>query len=128
MVYEWGMSDRMGPIKYTEEHDSMMGSESVVTASGTTRRELDEEVRAIIDGAYNRARTLIMQHKDVLVKIAQALLEHETLDGGQVKMLLGGGDMPPRTPTVTIRKDDLEKEARPTSVATPSEALQPKLA
>jgi cell division protease FtsH len=36
MVYEWGMSDRMGPIKYTEEHDSMMGQESVVTASGTT--------------------------------------------------------------------------------------------
>jgi len=128
MVYEWGMSDRMGPIKYTEEHDSMMGPESVVTASGTTRRELDEEVRAIIDGAYNRARTLIMQHKDVLVKIAQALLEHETLDGGQVKMLLGGGDMPPRTPTVTIIKDDLAKEARPTAMPTPSEALQPKLA
>ena len=128
MVYEWGMSDRMGPIKYTEEHDSMMGPESVVTASGTTRRELDEEVRAIIDGAYNRARTLIMQHKDVLVKIAQALLEHETLDGAQVKMLLGGGDMPPRTPTVTIIKDDLAKEPRPLVIPTPSEALTPKLA
>jgi cell division protease FtsH len=128
MVYEWGMSDRMGPIKYTEEHDSMMGPESVVTASGTTRRELDEEVRAIIDGAYGRARTLIVQHKEVLEKIARALLEHETLDGGQVKMLLDGGDMPPRTPTVSIHKDDAAREVRPLTVPAPGDALQPKLA
>lgn len=128
MVYEWGMSDRMGPIKYTEEHDSMMGSESMVTASGTTRRELDEEVRAIIDGAYGRARSLIVQHAEVLEKIARALLEHETLDGGQVKMLLDGGDIPPRTPTVSIHKDDAAREARPLSVPPSGDALQPKLA
>ncbi len=131
MVYEWGMSDRMGPIKYTEEHDSMMGSESVVVASGTTRRELDEEVRVIIDSAYNRARTLIESHREVLEKIARALLEHETLDGGQVKHLLGGGNIAPRKPTVSISKDEAEaiREAatRPTPAA-PSDALQPKLA
>jgi cell division protease FtsH len=128
MVYEWGMSDRMGPIKYTEEHDSMMGPESVVTASGTTRRELDEEVRAIIDGAYGRARSLIVHHKEVLEKIARALLEHETLDGGQVKMLLDGGDIPPRTPTVAIHKDDAARDVRPLTVPAPGDALQPKLA
>ncbi len=128
MVYEWGMSDRMGPIKYTEEHDSMMGPESVVTASGTTRRELDEEVRAIIDGAYGRARSLIVQHKEVLEKIARALLEHETLDGGQVKMLLDGGDMPPRTPTVSIQKDETARDPRPLTVPAANDALQPKLA
>ena len=128
MVYEWGMSDRMGPIKYTEEHDSMMGPESVVTASGTTRRELDEEVRAIIDGAYGRARHLIVTHKEVLEKIARALLEHETLDGSQVKMLLDGGDMPPRTPTVSIHKDDAVRDARPLTVPAANDALQPKLA
>jgi cell division protease FtsH len=131
MVYEWGMSDRMGPIKYTEEHDSMMGSESVVVASGTTRRELDEEVRVIIDSAYTRARTLIESHREVLEKIARALLEHETLDGGQVKHLLGGGNIAPRKPTVSISKDDAEaiREAASRPAPTvPSDALQPKLA
>jgi cell division protease FtsH len=128
MVYEWGMSDRMGPIKYTEEHDSMMGSESVVLASGTTRRELDEEVRAIIDSQYSRARTLIVTHKEALEKVAQALLEHETLDGGQVKHLLGGGDIAPRKPTVVLTKEETEKVREPRPSAPPSDALQPKLA
>ncbi len=129
MVYEWGMSDRMGPVKYTEEHDSVMGSESVVVASGTTRRELDEEVRLIIDGQYNRARELIQKHRGVLEKIARNLLEHETLDGAQVRLLLDGGDLPPRTPTVAVAKVPASevKEARPTP-APPGEALQPKLA
>jgi len=131
MVYEWGMSDRMGPVKYTEEHDSLSGPESVVTASGATRRELDEEVRSIIDGQYARARELIQKHSAVLEKIAQALLEHETLDGAQVKHLLDGGNIPPRTPTIAITKDEVEKTrdaaARPAPLP-PGEALQPKLA
>ena len=129
MVYEWGMSDRMGPIKYTEDHDSMMGQESVVTASGTTRRELDEEVRVIIDSQYSRARDLILKHREVLEKIATALLEHETLDGAQVKRLLDGGDIPPRTPTVVISKkeaDVLRDTLRPPVGG--GDALQPKLA
>jgi cell division protease FtsH len=90
MVCEWGMSDRMGPIKYTEDHESLLGQETVVAASAVTRRELDEEVRAIIDAQYDRARKLIDEHRFGLERIAQALLERETLDGAQVKALLAG--------------------------------------
>jgi len=106
MVYEWGMSDKMGPVKYTEDRDSIMGPESVVTVSAQTRRELDEEVRKIIDEQFERARKLITDNAGAVERVAKALLEHETLDGAQVKMLMAGGEMPPRKPaTQIIHKD-----------------------
>jgi cell division protease FtsH len=129
MVYEWGMSDKMGPIKYTEDHDSMMGAESVVAVSTTTRRELDEEVRSIIDAQYKRAHMLIEENRDKLERVAKALLEHETLDGSQVKLLLDGGELPPRRSTVAIHKTDGPvREGKAEEKSLPSPALEPKLA
>ena len=129
MVYEWGMSDKMGPIKYTEDHDSLMGSESVVVVSATTRRELDEEVRSIIDVQYKRAHLLIEENRDKLERVARALLEHETLDGAQVKMLLDGGELPPRRPTVLVPKSESSAKDKPdVEKALPGPALEPKLA
>jgi len=130
MVYEWGMSDKMGPIKYTEEHDGLMGHESVVTAGNQTRRELDEEVRSIIDAQYTLAKDLILANRDKLVRIAEALLEHETLDAIQVKHLMDGGEMPPRRPTVIVTKAEIEtKEPRPEPERKATgPALEPKLA
>ncbi len=130
MVYEWGMSDKMGPLKYTEDHDGLMGHESVVTAGNQTRRELDEEVRSIIDTQYALAKDLILANRDKLVRIAEALLEHETLDAIQVKHLMDGGEMPPRRPTVIITKAEIEtKEPRPEPERSATgPALEPKLA
>ena len=102
MVYEWGMSDRMGPIKYTEARDSVGGHEEVVTVSTPTRRELDEEVRRIVDKQFGEARQLIENNKDKLERVAKALLEHETLDAAQVKRLMDGEELPPRRPTVVV--------------------------
>ncbi|MBA3697542.1 MAG: ATP-dependent zinc metalloprotease FtsH [Planctomycetes bacterium] len=130
MVYEWGMSEKMGPLKYTEEHDGLMGHESVVTAGNQTRRELDEEVRSIIDAQYALAKDLILANRDKLVRVAEALLEHETLDVLQVKLLMDGGELPPRRPTVIVTKAEIEtKEPRsePERSAT-GPALEPKLA
>ena len=130
MVYEWGMSEKMGPLKYTEEHDGLMGHESVVTAGNQTRRELDEEVRRIIDAQYSLAKELIQANSDKLVRVAEALLEHETLDVIQVKTLMDGGELPPRRPTVIVTKAELETAAprpEPERPAT-GPALEPKLA
>jgi cell division protease FtsH len=114
MVYEWGMSDKMGPIKYTEDRDGIMGQESVVTVSAQTRRELDEEVRKIIDEQFERAKVLIEGNAPALERVAKALLEHETLDGAQVKMLMAGGEMPPRKPaTQILHKDPAAAPAAP---------------
>ena len=102
MVYEWGMSDRMGPVKYTEAHDGAMGHEEIVSVSTTTRRELDEEVRRIIDQQYAHAKQLIVANRDKLERVAKALLEHETLDSAQVKQLMAGEELPPRRATVLV--------------------------
>jgi cell division protease FtsH len=102
MVYEWGMSERMGPVKYTEAHDSAMGHEEVVAVSAITRRELDEEVRRIIDQQYATAKSVIEANRDKLERVAKALLEHETLDAVQVKKLMAGEELPPRRPTVLV--------------------------
>jgi cell division protease FtsH len=131
MVYEWGMSEKMGPIKYTEEHDGLMGTESVVAASTQTRRELDEEMRKIIDGQYERAKLLIEANADALERVAKALLEHETLDGNQVKTLMAGGEIPPRRSTVTVPKLDPAKEPKTEPKPTPplgGQDLKPRLA
>ncbi|MBA3684689.1 MAG: ATP-dependent zinc metalloprotease FtsH [Planctomycetes bacterium] len=126
MVYEWGMSDKMGPIKYTEEHDGVMGQESVITASAETRRQLDEEVRSIIDAQYARALEVVERNKDAVERIARALLEHETLDANQVKLLIAGGELPPRRPTVTIHKTQDKSEPKPKPETGGGDALQLK--
>jgi cell division protease FtsH len=130
MVYEWGMSEKMGPLKYTQEHDGLLGHESVVSAGTQTQRELDEEVRSIIDKQYAVAKDIIVTNRDKLERIAQALLEHETLDVSQVKVLMEGGDLPPRRPTVVVSKVESEtKGARPeTDRPATGPALEPKLA
>jgi len=130
MVYEWGMSEKMGPIKYTEDREGWGGEESVVMASNATRRELDEEVRGIVDRQFEVAKGLILAHRDGLERVAKALLEHETLDGPQVKFLLEGGELPPRKVTVALTRTEIEAAAKAAAPRpeTPGPALEPKLA
>jgi cell division protease FtsH len=115
MVYEWGMSDRMGPVKYTESHDGAAGQEEIVAVSAATRRELDEEVRRIIDQQYAHARDLIVANRDKLERVAKALLEHETLDCIQVKQLMAGEELPPRRASIIVPsvRESLPPEAKP---------------
>ena len=128
MVYEWGMSDKMGPLKYTESHDGFGGEESVVAVSAVTRRELDEEVRGVIDRQYAHAHDLIVHHRASVERIAKALLEHETLDAGQVRTLLAGGDLPPRAPTVKLPALTEPEPEKPRTGAAASSELRPATA
>jgi cell division protease FtsH len=129
MVMEWGMSAKMGPIKYTEDQESALGSQTVLTASNDTGRELDQEVRVLIDSQYQRAYDMLKVNSDSLERIAKTLLEYETLDAAQVKQLMTGEALPPRTPTVTVRVEDVAKaEAPRPAPSTGGEALEPRLA
>ncbi len=133
MVLEWGMSDAMGPIKYTEDHDSITGPQTVVAVSAQTNRELDQEVRKIIDAQLERAKRLIAENAGAVERVAKALLEHETLDGPQVKFLMGGGELPPRKPATVIVPKEKPPVAEPQPWTKPETGLggsdlQPRLA
>ena len=103
MVNEWGMSDRLGMIRYNaNENEEVFLGHSVTKSknlSDHTAQIVDEEVRKIVDTAYNRAQKVLTEHADELEKLAQALLEYETLSGDDIKtLLLDGGEI--------VRADD----------------------
>jgi len=107
MVTEWGMSEKLGPLKYSDNEEEVFLGHSVTqrkNVSDATARLIDEEIRRIIDAGETTARRILSERLADLHKIADALLEYETLSGEEVKALLrgepiriGGGDVtPPR--------------------------------
>jgi cell division protease FtsH len=101
MVCQWGMSDRLGMVQYGNDNDHLfMGRDMVQRKdySEFTAQEIDTEVKRIINEAYNRAKSLIEQHRDKLEIIANALLEYETLDGEQVNQIVKTGVFTPPPP------------------------------
>ncbi|MDG6095364.1 ATP-dependent zinc metalloprotease FtsH [Acetobacter sp. AN02] len=93
MVTEWGMSERLGLVAYGDNGQEVFLGHSVTQSknvSEDTAREIDEEIRGLIDAAYNRARNLLLEHIDDLHRLANALLEHETLTGEEIRQILRG--------------------------------------
>jgi cell division protease FtsH len=96
MVCELGMSDAVGPIRYTVDADSpFLGKEFRMSQdlSPRTLEMLNQEVRAIIDQQYARAKNLILSHRKHLDAIADGLLKYETLTGEEVSAILRGDDL-----------------------------------
>jgi cell division protease FtsH len=101
MVTEWGMSENMGPLKYTNNEDTMfMGREinRSQNLSQATMKTIDEEVRRIADEQYERARGLVEKHHDALVQIAENLLLYETLHGEEIDDLIAGRKLTRQAP------------------------------
>jgi cell division protease FtsH len=93
MVCEWGMSQKLGPMTFGErEQHIFLGKEisRTIDYSETTAIEIDKEIRKIIDESYNRARAILTEHKDVLIKIAEALLDREVLTGAEITRIRKG--------------------------------------
>jgi cell division protease FtsH len=90
MVLDWGMSEKLGTIRYgTDEHRMVpdLGHKEYSEATATV---VDEEVKKIIDDAYQATRELIEANRDALERVAQALLKYETLSADDVRMILDG--------------------------------------
>ena len=99
MVTQWGMSDKLGPMVYGEEEGEIFLGRQVTThrnVSEETMREVDAEIRRIIDEQYALARRLIEENSDKIEAMTQALLEWETLDAEQINDIMAG--RPPRPP------------------------------
>ncbi len=98
MVCEYGMSERLGPIKYgNKEEEVFLGKEihQHKNYSETTQILIDEETKKIVMGAMERATNILMKNIDALHTLSNALLEREILDGEEIDKLLRGEELPP---------------------------------
>ncbi|HET9708341.1 MAG TPA: ATP-dependent zinc metalloprotease FtsH [Gemmatimonadales bacterium] len=101
MVTQFGMSDAVGPIAVGDrEAEIFLGREVVQRreVSNRTAELVDTEVRRLLGEAYERARKILSERRDVLDRLAQALLERETLDRSDVELVMAGKPLPPVTP------------------------------
>jgi cell division protease FtsH len=98
MVTKWGLSERLGPLTYSEDDGEVFLGRSVTQhkqVSDVTVHTIDEEVRKIIDLNYERAKTILEENEDKLHVMAKALMKYETIDHGQVKEIMEGKEPTP---------------------------------
>ncbi|HOB31790.1 MAG TPA: cell division protein FtsH, partial [Verrucomicrobiota bacterium] len=101
MVCQYGMSERLGMVQYGDDDEYVFLGREVARAkvySEHTAREIDSEIKRIIDEAYRKAKDIIYSNRDKLELIATALLEHETLEGAQVEEIVRTGKFTPPAP------------------------------
>ena len=109
MVCEWGMSD-LGPMSYGKKEEQIFLGREISQHrdySEATAIRIDESVHRFVDEGYKRARVIIERHNDALIRIAEALLEREVLDGAEVGQLIRGESLA----AVRSNKGDDDKPA-----------------
>jgi cell division protease FtsH len=97
MVCEWGMSE-LGPMSFGKKEEQIFLGREIAQHrdySEATAIEIDKEVRSLVDWGYREAKRLISSRADGLVRMAEALLEREVLDGAEAAALIAGGTLPP---------------------------------
>ncbi len=104
MVTKWGLSERLGPLMYSEEEEEVFLGRSVTqhkNVSDETAHAIDEEIRNFIDRNYDRAENILKTHMDKLHMMAEALIKYETIDSDQIQDIMAG-----RTPRPPSGWDD----------------------
>ena len=99
MVTKWGLSERLGPLMYSEDEEEVFLGRSVTqhkNVSDETAHVIDEEIRVFIDRNYERAKTILNDNMDKLRAMAEALVKFETIDSDQIDDIMSG--KPPRPP------------------------------
>ena len=98
MVTKWGLSDKLGPLTYSEDEGEVFLGRSVTQhkqVSDETASVIDEEIRKIIDSNYNRSKEILEANKDKLHAMADALMKYETINEVQIKDIMEGRDPQP---------------------------------
>jgi cell division protease FtsH len=119
MVCEWGMSEKLGPLAYGKKEESIFlgrdyGQRSQ-DYSENTAQEIDQEVRAIVQRQYTKVKDALTQSKDKLQRLADVLIERETLDAEEISAVLEGRELPKRERVIIqtyAEKDKASKEKR----------------
>jgi cell division protease FtsH len=135
MVCEYGMS-RLGPLTFGKKEEQIFLGREIAQHrdfSEETARQIDLEVRRLIDDAYQSAHAILDSHKDAMHRIAAALLERETIDAEEVKLLIEGKELPPIRSVLASPSDQgggsgqqvLKPESRPGSGGLPEGSPSP---
>tara|TARA_Y100001970_G_scaffold273505_1_gene371817 strand:- start:2494 stop:3702 length:1209 start_codon:yes stop_codon:yes gene_type:complete len=115
MVTKWGLSEKLGPVKYGDETDEPFLGRSAGTSkqgiSDETASEIDKEVKEILDDCYETAKEVLEKNIDILHKMSQALMDYETLDVDQIDDIMAGGD--PRAPKSTEEPPSKDSKKSP---------------
>ena len=100
MVTKWGLSEKLGPIKYGDETDEPFLGRSAGSSkqgiSNDTAHEIDNEVKEILSGCYQLAKNILAENLEALHGMSKALMDYETLDAHQIDDIMAGGE--PRAP------------------------------
>jgi cell division protease FtsH len=130
MVCEYGMSQKLGPLAYGENEDSVFLGRDMTQRrqdySDETAREIDKEVRQLIDTQYQLVRETIEANREKLDRLARALLERETLDSEEIRACMDDTELPERQrvviPTWSQRRQKDEKKRGPIFTGQPKPA------
>jgi cell division protease FtsH len=120
MVTKWGLSDKLGPLTYSEETGEVFLGRSVTQhkqVSDVTAHAIDEEIRCVIEANFKRAREILTSSLDKLHTMAEALMKYETIDEEQLKDLMAG-----RVPKPPAGWDD-SLSSKPPKAEPPSGAI-----
>jgi cell division protease FtsH len=122
MVTEWGMSDKLGMIAYADNSQEVFLGHSVTQSKGVseaTAREIDNEIKSIIDAAYQRSKKILTDNIDQLNALANGLLEYETLSLDEIRTVLAGEKVIKRV------NDEPAADSRRASVPTTTRPVPP---
>jgi len=121
MVTKWGLSEKLGPLAYSEDEGEVFLGRSVTqhkNVADDTARVIDEEIRDFIDRNYERAETLLKDNMDILHTMSEALMKYETIDASQIDQLMDRKEVsPPKdwdddegTPSAGDNKSEKKKD------------------
>jgi cell division protease FtsH len=125
MVTKWGLSQRLGPLAYSEEEGEVFLGRSVTqhkSVADETSHTIDEEIRCIIDRNYERAEKLLKDNMDILHAMADALMKYETIDKNMIDDLMarkqvrapdGWIDIPPRGDAESGETHEKKEQPKP---------------
>ena len=120
MICEWGMSDDLGMVEYGEHEGEVFLARDIArhrNYSESTAQKIDSEIKNLTDWAYAEAKRMILEKKEALESIAQALLEYETLEASHIMDIIEHGEMrdPPSMKGPPEVPDELKKKSDPGS-------------
>jgi cell division protease FtsH len=126
MVTEWGMSPAMGPLAFGKKEEQIFLGREIAQHrdySEDTAIQIDREVKRIVEEGYSRAWKILEENRETLIRLAEGLLEYETLDSCEIEAIIKGESIKPRAPLPT----DEDSEGEPSREKSPEPSPVPRI-